>query len=48
MNRRAENMIIREIYMKQIRDYMNSSIQITYDTYVHTDFEQLKQIVTAI
>lgn len=26
----------------------HSSIQITYDTYVHTDFEQLKQIVTAI
>lgn len=24
----------------------HSSIQITYDTYVHTDFEQLKQIVT--
>lgn len=26
MNRRAENMIIREIYMKQIRDYMNTLV----------------------
>ena len=33
-------------YISQILGH--SSTQITYDTYVHTDFEQLKEIVTAI